>query len=360
MSRPTRAIVDLAALRGNLERIRSLHPGRGVIAVVKANAYGHGLLPCASELAAGADGLAVAIVEEALPLLKAGFSCPLLVLEGPQHPSDLRAGVAPVEWVVHENHQIDWLRGCRSPVNIWLKVNIGMNRLGLPPESLIKTLAAVESIPGVALRGIITHYACADEAESVDHRAQLNAVARLRAQFPALRFSCANSAAAFGSADGVGDGIRPGIALYGASPFAGRDAASLGLRPVMRLVSQIMALRTIGVGQSIGYGATWRAQRETRMGVIPIGYADGFMRRLSPGAEVVIAERRVPLVGRVSMDMVTVDLTDLPAVGIGSEVELWGSGVTVDEQAEKAGTLGYELLSGLSERVEREYLKTTR
>jgi alanine racemase len=363
MSRPTRAIIDLDALLHNLSHLKQQQPGKLVIAVIKANAYGHGSVQCAKVLAPHADKLAVAFIEEALTLLDAGVRSPIVVLEGPQAftdsvGSELADECAEcIEWVIHDARQMEWLRRTRRKIRIWLKINIGMNRLGFAVGSLAVLLESIQSLPHLVLQGVITHYASADEPNAKLHQQQLAIVQELRQQFSGVVFSCANSAGIFGSEVGVGDWLRPGIALYGASPFADRSGASIGLRPVMRLVSEIIAVRTLEAGESVGYGGNWSALRKTRMGVIPIGYADGFLRSLSPGCHVMLNGCRVPLVGRISMDMIAVDVTDAGDVKVGDEVELWGGGISVDEQAAVARTIGYELLAGLGERIARVYLQ---
>lgn len=357
MSRPTFAQIDLDAIRHNLAVLRRQVPGRSFMAVIKANAYGHGAIPVARALADCTEKFAVAIAEEALELRAVGSLPPIVILEGPMEPSDFLHAFEglQIEWVIHSPAQWAWLLTLGRPSRVWIKINIGMNRLGFPPEALPELLNSLGAHPRIALQGIVTHFSNADEPASLSHHQQLQVLETLRRQHPHLVYSCANSAASLGAEPGIGDWLRPGIALYGASPFLDRSAVSLGLRAAMCLQSRLISCRPLQPGDTVGYGASWRATSSGRMGVIPMGYADGLPRALSSAGVVLVRGQRVGMIGRVSMDMIAIDLSSVPDAEVGDIVEIWGSQVAVDEQAARAGTLGYELLASMGERVPRGY-----
>jgi alanine racemase len=242
----------------------------------------------------------------------------------------------------------------RNPVDVYLKVNTGMNRLGFAPAQVAGVLARLRALPGVRIAALMTHFANADRGDANVGPAAVSE------QLRAFDAACvgwsgarcvANSAALFLHPQVGGDAVRPGIALYGATPMAGRPAASFGLKPAMSLTARVLAVQPLAVGETIGYGSRWGAQRPARIGVLACGYADGYPRVAPDGTPVWIGAQRVPLVGRVSMDMITVDLTDAPQVDVGAEAELWGRNIPVDEVAEACGTVGYELLCALARRV---------
>lgn len=343
------------------------------MAVVKADAYGHGAARVAAALD-DADGYAVARLGEALALRAAGIDKPILLLEGVFSADELaHALAARLDLAVHDPSQIAMLEqagvpGATSagdapsrPV-VWMKVDTGMNRLGFRPEQALAArarLLACRAAPR-ELR-LMTHLARADEDDDAPTAAQLARFATLVSQWTAVSgarpaVSIGNSAGALRGGAAQGDWIRPGIAVYGASPFAGRSAAALGLAPVMTLETAVIALREVPVGEGVGYGATWRAARPSRIAILAVGYADGLPRHLPSGAPVLIGDRPAPLAGRVSMDMTAVDVTDLPQVAVGDRAVLWGRGLPVEEVAARAGTIGYELFCGVAPRVPRVYL----
>lgn len=353
MSRLIRAVIDTAALRANLARIEAVAAGRRVIAVVKANGYGHGAVTVARALAA-ADAFGVARLEEGIELREAGIANPILLLEGVVTREQLQEALARrLDLVVHEPSQLALLEAWRGPQRgaLWLKFDTGMNRLGFRTEEGAAVLARVRAlaVPASQVR-VMTHFACADERGSTATREQLARFAALAAPL-GLETSLCNSAGVFGWPEAHGDWVRPGLALYGVSPFAGESAASLGLAPVMTVTSTVIATRRVARGECVGYGATWRAPRDSRIAILAAGYADGLLRGLPGGTPVVIAGRRAPLVGRVSMDMIAVDVTGLPGVEVGTTAELWGRSLPVEEVAAQAGTLAYELLCGVTRRV---------
>ena len=353
MTRPTHALIDLWALRHNYQLARRLHGGRA-LAVVKANAYGHGALRCAMALADVADGYAVAFAQEAIELREGGVKGPILLFEGCFDDAELIQAQQLGLWVVvHQPEQIAMIE--RTPLaprslRTWLKINTGIHRAGFDPDEVraaharLMACAAVESIT------LMTHFARADEPDQDATTIQLRTFDRATAGLPGDQ-SVANSGGVLGWPDARRDWARPGILLYGADPMPGADH---GLIPVMSLQSRIIHVRTLQPGDALGYGATFVATKPTRVGLVAIGYADGYPRMAPTGTPVLVGGMPSRTVGRVSMDMMTVDLTDLPETGIGSVVELWGRNINVNRVAQAAGTISYELLCNVK-RVPRIY-----
>ena len=342
--RPAQARIDLSALRHNYGVARARHGAR-VLAVLKANAYGHGALSCAQALAGVADGYAVAFLDEALPLRAAGVRGPILVLEGAFSVEETVAAARQSCWlVVHDAAQIAMLEdpACRTlaPLAVWLKIDSGMHRAGFAPAHARAAYARLRALPCVGEITLMTHLACADEPDKPHTAAQLDCFDAAAAGLPGPR-SVSNSAGLLAWPGARRDWGRAGIALYGADPMPRPDT---GLRAVMRLTSQVFAQRTVPAGQAVGYGAAYVARRQTRLGLVAMGYADGYPRRAPSGTAVAVDGHPAALAGRVSMDMLTVDLTDLPQCGPGSTVELWGPQVPVAAVAQAAGTIPYELL----------------
>jgi len=351
-----RAIVDTAALRHNLGRVRATAPDTRVMAVIKANAYGHGLVPAAKALAQ-TDGFAVARLEEGLALRQAGLSNRILLLEGVFSPGQLAtAAEQHFDLMVHSFEQLEMLeaRGGTEPIAAWIKVDTGMNRLGFRTEQFQAAYARLRRIPNVAPDAtLVTHLASADDRRDPKTSEQLRAFASVTSGLGGAR-SIANSAALLAWPDTRADWVRPGLALYGVTPFPSGTGGELGLRPVMTLQSEVIALKDVRAGETVGYGGEWRAERDTRLAVVAAGYGDGYPRSVGSGTPVLVNGHRAPLVGRVSMDMVTVDVTDVPGVATGDPVVLWGEGVPVEEIARHAGTIPYELICGVSQRVQHE------
>ncbi len=350
MSRPIRATVSAGALTHNL-RVARAHAGNAEIwAVVKANAYGHGLERAARALAA-ADGFAVLDFEEAARLRAAGITKPVLMLEGIFKPQDVellaRYSLTPV---IHNPEQVGMLRRARlaAPLEVYVKVNSGMNRLGFTVDSLRAGVGTLRELGQVRSMTLLTHFADADGASGI--QAQLDWFRALTKDFTGPR-SLANSAALIRFPETRANWVRPGIMLYGCSPFADRGADSLGLKPAMTLSSELIATQHLQPGEKIGYGFSYEAAAEMRIGIVACGYADGYPRHAPAGTPVLVNGRRTRIVGRVSMDMITVDITDIRDAGIGSPVTLWGEGLSADEVAARAGTLSYELLCALAPRV---------
>jgi len=350
MSRPTRALISASALRNNLAAARRCAAVTKLLAVIKANGYGHGLLRVASALA-GADGFAVLEVDAAAKLRDAGFDQRILLLEGFFDAEELgwiaRNRIATV---VHSPEQLSLLEAVpvAGPLEVFLKLNTGMNRLGLPERDCVDAVSRLRATSKVGAITLMTHFACADDARGVAW--QLERFATATAQL-GLPVSLANSATLLRYPHAAGDCARIGIMLYGASPFADASAESLGLRPAMTLQSQLIAAYWVEAGESVGYGATFQAPQRTRIGVVACGYADGYPRHAGTGTPVLVAGRRTGTLGRVSMDMLCVDLTSVPDAGVGSPVVLWGEGLPVEEVAAAAGTISYELLCALAPRV---------
>ncbi len=351
--RAARATVSTAALRHNLRRARALAPAARVMAVIKANGYGHGLVGTARALRE-ADAFAVARMEEATALREAALDHPIVLLEGVLDAQQLPlASALGLEMVVHSPEQLEMLESVAlaRPVQAWLKVDTGMNRLGLPPDAVHEALHRLERCAGV-LPGVrlMTHLACADERDESVTARQL---ARFDAAVGALpgERSVANSAGLLWRPDAQADWVRPGIMLYGVSPFADNTGTDLGLEPAMALLSTVIALRTVRRGERVGYGGVWQAREDSRVAIAAIGYGDGYSRHLGSGTPVLVRGQRAPLAGRISMDMIAVDVTRVPGVQVGDEVTLWGAGLPVEELARLAGTIPYELLCGVTQRV---------
>ncbi|MFN3397849.1 MAG: alanine racemase [Sulfurimicrobium sp.] len=348
MSRPLRATIHLSALRHNLDVARRHATHSRVLAVVKANGYGHGMLRAARAFAA-ADGFAVLTVQDAITLREAGFTQAILLLEGFFAPDELpllaRHRIATV---VHAQWQLDALLRfpSASGIALWLKANSGMNRLGFQPEELPAALAALRQ-SGAKLT-LMTHFARADESDGITGQlSRFNALSR-GAELPR---SMANSAALLCCPETHADWVRPGIMLYGASPLPQHSAAELGLQPAMTLSSEVIALRDIQAGDEVGYGGAFSAPCAMRIGVVACGYADGYPRHAPNGTPVLVNGLRSRIVGRISMDMLTVDLSHIPEARVGSPITLWGQGLPVEEVAAAAGTLSYELLCAVAQRV---------
>ncbi|HTS52105.1 MAG TPA: alanine racemase [Burkholderiales bacterium] len=350
MGRPIRATIRLSALRSNLALARGVAPQVRQLAVIKANAYGHGLLRAAGALR-DADGFAVVDLDDAVRLRQAGHKRRILLLEGFFDPLELPCFCEEaLTAVVHSPEQIRMLEQARlaSSVDVFLKVNSGMNRLGLPADTLRSALHRLQASGNVGEITFMTHFANADDARGIQW--QLEVFQRATAGLD-LPVSTANSAALLRYAAATQGWARPGIMLYGASPFADQSAAELGLLPAMTLESNIIAVQSLVPGDRVGYGGAFTADHRMRIGVVACGYADGYPRHADSGTPVLVNGRRTGTVGRVSMDMLCADLTHLPDSGLGSPVVLWGEGMPVEQVAAAAGTVSYELLCALAPRV---------
>lgn len=352
MTRPIRARIHTDAFRHNLHVARQAAPAARVMVAIKADGYGHGVLTAAQALS-GADALGVIEPDYAVALREAGENRPILLMEGVFEPAELAlAAEHRLAIVVHEPRQIEWLAAAWLPVrlDVWVKMNTGMNRLGFAPGTLRQAVARLMQLPQVGSLTLMSHFATADEADGV---AMQHSQFLIETEGLGLPISLANSAATLLHPDTHGDWVRPGIMLYGASPCGNRSAASFGLQAAMTLESAIIGVQTLESGAAVGYGASFVAERAMRVGTVACGYADGYPRVAPTGTPVIVNGHRTRLLGRVSMDMLSVDLTGLPDCDVGSPVELWGQQLPVDEVAAAAGTSGYELLSAVTARVPR-------
>ena len=350
VSRPIQARVSLSALRHNYWAAKRVAPTSKVYAVVKANGYGHGIERVGRALPQ-ADGFATLEIDSAVALRERHVTAPILLLEGFFSPSEFPAIVSSnLAAVVHHDEQLRMLETSKPDrlVDAWLKVNTGMNRLGFPVERMREALERLKASGATKSITLMTHFATSDGPQGV-----AEAMRRFEAAVGGVSLprSLANSAAIFAHPESHGDAVRLGIGLYGATPFADRSAQSLGLKPAMTLASNLIAVQVLKAGETVGYGAGFKAESKMRIGVVACGYADGYPRHAPTGTPVVVAGVRTRTVGRVSMDMITVDLTPVPAASVGSPVILWGEGMPVDEVAHSAGTVGYELLCAVAPRV---------
>ena len=358
------AVVQPEAIRHNLKRLRKAAPGCRFMAVIKANAYGHGSIEIARLLQDEVDALAVARVAEGVTLREAGIRQRIVVLDGCSQLAEFEEAIRhKLEVVVHDPAHFAMLEAveCEAMLDIWVKLDTGMGRLGFAVKACKEVMQRIAKIscvkPDIRL---MTHLACADDPDNPMTMEQLRRFGAVLNGFKG-DVSIANSAAillwppALESApalDYKGDNwVRPGLALFGASPVLGKSAREMGLKPAMSFESHLIAVKTIRRGNSVGYGSQWRARRDTVVGVVAVGYGDGYPRQLQSGTPVIVNDRRVALIGRVSMDMINVDLTDVPVAKVGDRVVLWGGQLPIEEIAARAGTIPYELMCGLGRRV---------
>ena len=346
--RPARALIDLDALRHNYQLARELS-GAQALAVVKADAYGHGAVRCAEALEGLADGFAVACIEEALALREAGVRAPILLLEGFFEADELALIDQHQLWcVVHAQWQLEAIEQARlsQPLTVWLKLDSGMHRVGLHPaeyQAAYRRLLASGKVSKIVL---MSHFARADEPACPRTAEQLATFQQAREGL-AAEVSLRNSPAVLGWPQVPSDWVRPGIMLYGATPFEGAQEQAARLQPVMTLESKVISVRELPAGEPVGYGARFVAERPTRVGVVAMGYADGYPRHAPSGTPVAVDGQLTRLIGRVSMDMLTVDLTDLPQAGLGSRVELWGKQVLASDVALAADSIPYQIFCNL-------------
>lgn len=355
MNSPARAVIDLSALRHNIQRVRDIAEGRKILAMVKANAYGHGALRVAQALKNYVNAFGVAAFEEAIELRQAGISEPIIIMsrfwnaEQMAYCSEYSLGV-----VINQLYQIDLIEKNPSaaPLMVWLKLETGMHRLGLNPEDFQQAWQRLQKLAWVQKPlGLMAHFACADQPANPLTSEQIHCFEQLTQDYPGPK-SLANSAAILSRPQALADWVRPGIMLYGSSPFSDKTADDCGLRPVMNLSAPVIAIRKLKKGDVIGYGATWRCQQDTLIGVIAIGYGDGYPRHAPNGTPVLINGKTCHLAGRVSMDMITVDLHDMNDVKIGDRALLWGAELPVDQIAALSQTISYELFCKITSRVE--------
>lgn len=353
----TYAVIDLNALQHNLQILQQKAPHSKVLAVIKANAYGHGMVKVAETLS-NAHAFGVARLNEALTLRDAGIDKPILLLEGFVENNALPLLVAKnLQTVIHSQQQVEALlqANLAKPLQIWLKLDTGMHRLGFHPTQFDGVYEQLKTCPNVQQPiNLLTHFNCADELDNPCTALQTELFYKHSKSHSGLN-SLANSAATLAWPNTHGDIVRPGIALYGVSPFSDKSAQAFHLKPVMTLKSRLIALRDIKAGESVGYGAHWTAHQDTKIAVVAIGYGDGYPRMAPQGTPVLINGRLVPLVGRVSMDMLTVDLGSNSADKVGDDVTLWGEGLPATQVAKHIGTIAYELVTRLTARVALHY-----
>ncbi|MEJ2309503.1 MAG: alanine racemase [Gammaproteobacteria bacterium] len=355
MSGPV-ARINLAALRHNLARVREAAPGCKVITAIKADGYGHGMLQTARALE-GADGWAVARVEEALTLRKAGFGKRIMVLEGfASLPELMLCRDSDLDLVIHDHSQLQLLGkrpDGKQPLRLWVKVDTGMHRVGIQPVEAPAIIEQLRQLHDVELVGVMTHFANADDRNSDYTNRQLETFAPF--MDPAIEVSIANSAGILAWKGSHRGWVRPGIMLYGSSPFGDSTAAEEGLQPVMTLRTKLIAVRRLQKGDMIGYGSTFTCPVEMPVGVAAIGYGDGYPRHVPNGTPVLVNGERAAIAGRVSMDMITIDLRTIHNPRVGDKVVLWGEGLPAEEIAQAAGTITYELFCRLTSRVKFRY-----
>ena len=358
MARPATVTIDLDALRHNLAQVRLRAPYSKVMAVVKADGYGHGLERVARALA-GAEAFGVAALSDAERLRAIGLRNRIVLLSGFDEATDLDLlRELDVDTVVHHQSQLALLEadagagaGNRAPISVWLKFDTGMHRLGFPTAQADSVRARLRLLPGVASEVVLmTHFASSDDVSSAQTPAQMGLFGAATASLSGPA-SLSNSAAILGWPDAHRDWVRAGGALYGLSVADGKQGADFGLRPVMRLSTRLIAINRVKRGERVGYSATWECPEDMDVGVAAIGYGDGYPRSVPSGTPVLLGGKRVPLIGRVSMDLMTLDMRTAPHAQVGDEIELWGPGLPVEEIAAAAGTISYELTCSITRRV---------
>ena len=355
MPRPILATIHMGSLRHNLERMREAAGQRTLWAVVKANAYGHGLFRAARAFA-NADGLALIDLCDADAVRRQGWTKRLLLLEGFFDETDLPLLERDdIETIIHSDAMIEMLRA-HAPfkkIKVHIKINSGMNRLGFLPEQEERVRKDLEAIEGVEVMGIVTHFANAEPTYEAGKPSTVKEqLSRMDCVADKYRSFCmANSAATLFQTDVKGDAVRAGVALYGASPDSHYTSQELGILPAMTLSAKILAIQNVPAGEAIGYGSRFVTQRDSRIAVVACGYADGYPRRAPDGTPTYVEGKIAPLVGSVSMDMLTIDVTDVPEAQLGSTVEMWGKHISINEVAGLCGTIGYELMCALALRV---------
>ena len=346
--------IDHAALRQNLERVRQAAPNSAIWAVIKADAYGHGMERVAATLR-DVDGFAVARLDEALRLRADNITKPILILEGVHTADELRvASEAQLQIVLHHASQLEIFSvvDLATPISVWLKLDTGMHRLGFSVDEFEPIRLQLQQIPGVGEIAMMTHLANADDRSDPATEEQLALFNKIATGSGGL-LSSANSAGLLGFPASHHDWVRPGIMLYGASPFSGTTGLQQGLKPVMTLRSSLISVKQLQKGDRIGYSGTYTCPETMPIGVVGIGYGDGYPRHAKAGTPVLVNGQRLPLIGRVSMDMITVDLRQQPHAQVGDSVILWGDGLPAEQIAELSNTIAYQLFCGITNRVRR-------
>lgn len=360
MPRPMKALISRSALSHNLEVLKAKAGNRFFWAVVKANAYGHGLIPLLDVFDKYSDGLALLLPSDAVDCRNAGWTKPIILIEGIFSPEDLVvADEQNLEVVVHNQIQIDWIASQqrKNTLAVHIKCNSGMNRLGFRPADIPRALEILKNLPNVKVVDIVSHFANAEITYDMDNPVsvikQLSALEPLRSLAP---MCLSNTGAVLWHQIANDQAVRPGIAIYGVSPDMNISSESLDLIPVMTLQSEIIGVQDMAIGEHCGYGSKFCAERPTKLAVVACGYADGYPRKPALIREVFIEGRRAPLIGNVSMDMLAIDITDIPNAKVGSTVEFWGRNINVNDVAANYGTIGHELICGVTARVPRIYV----
>lgn len=347
--------IDSESLKYNLNRVKQLAPTAKIVSMVKANAYGHGVKDCLAALGE-TDAFGVACLEEALEIRELGYQQPITLIEGIFSLDEMQIVIdQKLECVVHHAQQVEWLIANKlayiaNDLKVWVKLNSGMNRLGFKLDQIIQVIHQLKSEGFTCV--LAMHFANADADQHPLNERQTEQFLKVKAACEPILASCCNSAAIFKWPELNFDFVRPGIMLYGASPFAEKSVRELDLKPVMTFSAEIIALNTIQAGEAVGYGSLYVAEKETELAIVSIGYGDGYPRAFPKPNSVAIDGQEVAIVGRVAMDMIAIDVTGLNAK-LGTEVELWGKNRLVDAVAAANGTIGYELLCRLSNRPKR-------
>lgn len=358
MSNPTTLYFDADALLHNVQQVKFFAPHQKIIAMVKANAYGCGIQKVLPILKPHVDAFGVSCVDEAARIRQLSHDCRCILFHGIYNPTELEiVSRLQLECVIHQPIQVEWILNhpMPAPIKVWVKINTGMNRLGLDVEKVSEVMSALLACPWVSQDiGLMTHLACADEPEQPRNQKQIDGFNQIASIYPTCKTSMANSAAIMALPTARADVVRPGIMLYGISPFAQKLGIDLGLKPVMRLTTKIAAIHAYPANSPIGYGGIWQSDKPSLIGVIPLGYGDGYPRHICKGTSVWFEGIEVPIVGRVSMDLITIDLSQCPEARLGDTVELWGPNMPIERVAQSAGTIAYELICQITQRVTRD------
>jgi len=360
--RQTSAIIDLSALKHNAQTVRKYAASANIMAAIKANAYGHGIAEVAGALKNHVDEYGVASTDDALVIDQAIGRFPISVFSGLTHANELEATTDKnISFFIYDHSQLGTLsefndrpNQLNSKVLVWIKLDTGMSRLGFSSNEFVEVVNKLEALSCVHIRGVVSHYANADQPEHPLNQEQRDVFEQLKAQYQDKdwQWSLANSGGLLGSVEGQYGMVRPGIMLYGASPLLGKTATEIGLKPVMSLQSKIISIREVLAGESVGYGGLWTAESHTQVGVVACGYGDGYPRHISENTPVFVNGQETVILGKVSMDLIVVNLEGLDAE-VGSDVELWGNNVSVDTVAQSAETIAYELMCGVTQRVQK-------
>ena len=364
MSRPTKVIVNRQAIKNNLALANSLAPTSKFVSVIKANAYGHGLIEIAKTLSDATEAFGVACIEEAISIRNAGIENPILLMEGLFTEDELQVASEKNFWLMVENKfHVDALLSAKisTPIKIWFGIDTGMHRLGFQQNSIYENIKILESSTNVKKPIVIaSHFANADDLSSNFTQIQIDRfdkhISNIKSDTSIYEESLSNSAGLLGWVDSHRDWERPGYLLFGNSPFMHSHETEKLLEPAMDFKSKIISVRTISAGESVGYGQNWTAKRKTKIATVTVGYADGYPRNAKNGTPTLVNNKTCPVVGKVSMDMITIDVTDVCEVSIGDDVVLWGHDLPVNKIAKYCDSIGWELLSRITSRVPRFYI----